>query len=213
MDEVTFRFGMREIGVKDRNYKLNGKNLWLRGSNLVFEWNWGGIIDGKEKDYLVTESREMSMNSFRTHTQPPPRLWCDVCDEHGTMILAEFPVLYNYQDYKFTPAEYEIWHRNVLTDVAGWMARLWNHPSVIMWVLSNESQGDNAWEEGPYQDFVNGRSIRRGQRSAQARRGRRTTTTSTRAATSRTRWKGISKVASRAGSKRPETARPPIPST
>ena len=115
LDEVTFRFGMREIGVKDRNYKLNGQNLWLRGSNLVFEWNWGGIIDGKEKDYLVTEAREMSMNSFRTHTQPPPRLWCDVCDEHGTMILAEFPVLYNYQDYKFTPAEYEIWHRNVLS--------------------------------------------------------------------------------------------------
>ena len=155
LDELTFRFGIREIGVADRNYKLNGKNLWLRGSNLVFEWNWGDTITGHEVDYLVTEAREMSMNSFRTHTQPPPRLWCDICDEHGTMILAEFPVLYNYRDYKFTPDEYEIWHRNVLTDVAGWMARLWNHPSVIMWVLSNESRQDNAWEEGPYQDFVN----------------------------------------------------------
>jgi hypothetical protein len=155
LDEVTFRFGMREIGMKDRHYKLNGRNLWLRGSNLVFEWDWGDTITGHEVDYLVTEAREMSMNSFRTHTQPPPRLWCDVCDEHGTMILAEFPVLYNYVDYKFTPEEYDIWHRNVLTDAAGWMARLWNHPSVIMWVLSNESRGDNAWEEGPYQDFVN----------------------------------------------------------
>lgn len=155
LDEVTFRFGMREIGVQDRNYKLNGKNLWLRGSNLVFEWNWGDTITGHEKDYLVTEAREMNMNSFRTHTQPPPRLWCDVCDEHGTMILAEFPVLFNYQDYKFTPEEWEIWHRNVLSDAAGWMSRLWNHPSVIMWVLSNESRNDNAWEEGPFQDFVN----------------------------------------------------------
>lgn len=155
LDELTFRFGMREIGVKNRNYQLNGKNLWLRGSNLVFEWNWGDVVRGKEKDYLVTEAREMSMNSFRTHTQPPPRLWCDICDEHGTMILAEFPVLYNYADYKFTAEEYEIWHHNVLTDSAGWMARLWNHPSVIMWVLSNESRGDNAWEEGPFQDFVN----------------------------------------------------------
>ncbi len=155
LDELTFRFGMREIGVKNRNFQLNGKNLWLRGSNLVFEWNWGDVVRGKEKDYLVTEAREMSMNSFRTHTQPPPRLWCDICDEHGTMILAEFPVLYNYQDYRFTPEEYEIWHRNVLTDSAGWMARLWNHPSVIMWVLSNESRGDNAWEEGTFQDFVN----------------------------------------------------------
>ncbi len=155
LDRVTFRFGMREIGVKDGNYKLNGKNLWLRGSNLVFEWNWGDTITGKEIEYLVTEAREMSMNSFRTHTQPPNRKCSDVCDEHGTMLLAEFPVLYNYQDYKFTPEEYEIWHRNVLTDSAGWMARLWNHPSVIMWVLSNESHLDNEWEETVFQDFVN----------------------------------------------------------
>lgn len=155
LDEMSFRFGMREIGVKSRHYQLNGRNLWLRGSNLVFEWNWADVITGKEKDYLVTEAREMSMNSFRTHTQPPPRLWCDICDENGTMILAEFPVLYNYADYKFTPEEYKIWHENVLSDVTGWMTRLWNHPSVIMWVLSNESRGDNVWEEGPYQDFVN----------------------------------------------------------
>lgn len=155
LDELTFRFGMREIGVQDRNYKLNGKNLWLRGSNLVFEWDWGDTITGHERDYLVTEAREMSMNCFRTHTRPPPRLWADICDEQGTMILAEFPVLFNYQDYKFTPEEWEVWHRNCLLDAAGWMARLWNHPSVIMWVLSNESRGDNAWEEGPFQDFVN----------------------------------------------------------
>jgi len=155
LDEVSFRFGMREFGVKNRDFYLNGKRIWLRGSNLVFEWNWGDTITGHEKDYLVTEAREMSMNCFRTHTQPPPRLWADICDEYGTMILAEFPVLYNYADYKFTADEYEIWHRNVLTDTAGWMARLWNHPAVIIWVLSNESQLDNEWEEGPFQDFVN----------------------------------------------------------
>jgi len=155
LDQLSFRFGMRKIAVQERNYKLNGKDLWLRGSNLVFEWNWGDTITGHEKDYLVTEAREMSMNSFRTHTQPPPRLWCDIGDEYGTMILAEFPVLYNYQDYKFTPEEYAIWHRNVLTDSIGWMTRLWNHPSVIMWVLSNESNRDNRWEEGPFQQFVN----------------------------------------------------------
>ena len=155
LDELTFRFGMREIGVADRNYKLNGRDLWLRGSNLVFEWDWGDTITGHEFDYLVTEAREMSMNSFRTHTRPLPKLWADVCDENGTMILAEFPVLYNYQDYKFTPEELEVWHRNCMTDAAGWMARLWNHPSVVMWVLSNESNRDNEWEEGPFQDFVN----------------------------------------------------------
>lgn len=155
LDAATVRFGMREITVAGGHYLLNGKTLRFRGSELVFEWQWAADrIAGKEKDYLVTEAREMSMNAFRTHTMPPPPLWADVCDEHGTMLLVEFPCLYNYVDYRFTPQEYEVWHRNVLTDAAGWMARLWNHPSVVMWVLSNESNRDRDWETGPYHDFV-----------------------------------------------------------
>lgn len=154
LDTVTIRFGMREITVAGGHYLLNSKTLRLRGSNLVFEWNWGDTITGKEFDYLVTEAREMSMNAFRTHTMPLPPLWANICDENGTMILAEFPCLYNFQDYRFTPEEYAIWHRNVLTDAAGWMGRLWNHPAVVMWVLSNESNRDSPWEMGPYHDFV-----------------------------------------------------------
>ncbi len=154
LDEVTIRFGMREITIADGHYLLNGKTLRLRGSELCFEWNWGDTITGKEFDYLVTEAREMSMNAFRTHTMPLPPLWANICDENGTMVLAEFPCLYNYQDYKFTSEEYDIWHRNVLTDAAGWMGRLWNHPAVVMWVLSNESNRDSQWEMGPYHDFV-----------------------------------------------------------
>ena len=153
LDELSFRFGMREIKVADGNYKLNGKNLWLRGNNLVSEWNWAPV-KGHEMDYLVTEAREMSANCFRTHTQPPPKPWADICDEYGTLILAEFSCLYNWSNYQFTPEEYAIWHQNTITDAAGWMTRLWNHPAVIMWVLSNESPVDGEWETGPYQDFV-----------------------------------------------------------
>ncbi len=154
LDTVTIRFGMREITIAGGHYLLNGKTLRLRGSELCFEWNWGDTITGKEFDYLVTEAREMSMNAFRTHTMPLPPLWANICDENGTMVLAEFPCLYNYQDYKFTLEEYAIWHKNVLSDAAGWMGRLWNHPAVVMWVLSNESNRDSQWEMGPYHDFV-----------------------------------------------------------
>jgi hypothetical protein len=154
LDAVTTRFGMREITIVGGHYLLNGKTLRLRGSELCFEWNWADTITGKEFDYLVTEAREMSMNAFRTHTMPLPPLWANICDENGTMILAEFPCLYNYQDYKFTSDEYAIWHKNVLSDAAGWMGRLWNHPAVVMWVLSNESNRDSQWEMGPYHDFV-----------------------------------------------------------
>jgi hypothetical protein len=155
LDEVSFRFGMREIKTEGGRYTLNGRPLWLRGSDLVGEWTWGDHwVVQNEKTYLVDEAREMSMNSFRTHTIPPPAKWADICDEYGTMILAEFRDLHNGTDFEFTPEEYETFHRNCLSDAAGWMARLWNHPAVITWVLSNESYSENEWEAGPYRDLV-----------------------------------------------------------
>jgi len=152
-DTVSFRFGMREILVKDGHYYLNGKPLWLRGSNLVSEWRWGEPFTSQPKRYLVDEARAMNLNCFRTHTGPPPTSWCDVADENGVMILAEMPVLQNYQRFPFNETEYDVWHEHVLTDASAWITKLWNHPSIIMWVLSNETT-DNKWEHGPYHQAV-----------------------------------------------------------
>ena len=153
-DRVRFRFGMRQVKVSRGHFTLNGKPLWLRGSNLVGEWRWGDQFNRGVKAYLVDEARIMSLNSFRTHTLPPPKLWADTGDEHGIMFLAELPVLYNNRDFKFTPAERKIFHKHALLDATGWVTKLWNHPSVILWVLSNESLHDNKWEKGPYWQYV-----------------------------------------------------------
>ena len=158
-DRVSFRFGMREVRIRKGRYSLNGEPLWFRGSNLVFEWHWGGpegLFNKNVKRYIVDEARLMSLNSFRTHTIPPPAGWLDVCDEHGTMIWAELPVLYNYADFRFTREEIEVFHRHALLDSAGWVRKLWNHPSVVLWVLSNESGRDNAWESGAFWKHVRG---------------------------------------------------------
>ena len=154
-DEVSFRFGMREFRVQDGHFALNGKPVWLRGSNLVNEWNWGEFFNENARRFIIDEARNQNLNCFRTHTSPPPHSWLNIADEHGVFILAEFPVLYNYQDFKYTPQEYEVFHANALLDARGWVTSLWNHPSVVIWVLSNESRRDDAFETGPLQDLVN----------------------------------------------------------
>ncbi len=153
-DETRFRFGMRQIAVEGGHYRLNGRPLWFRGSNLVSEWTWNDIFNREVKRYVVDEARAMNLNSFRTHTLPPPTRWLDVCDEHGTMIMAEFSVTYNYHDFALTPEEWDRFHQNVLLDAQGWVTKLWNHPSVVMWVLTNEPRGDSEWEAGPYHEHV-----------------------------------------------------------
>ncbi len=148
-DKVTFNFGMRQVTVNDGRFALNGRPLWLRGSNLVNEWLWGDKFNQNAKQYIIDEARAMSLNCFRTHTQPPPTAWLDIADTHGMMILAETPLLYNHADFGYTPEELEVLHKNTLLDTEGWITKLWNHPSVIIWVLSNESRLDNEWEAGP----------------------------------------------------------------
>ncbi|GAG22283.1 unnamed protein product, partial [marine sediment metagenome] len=79
-DVVRFRFGMRQIQVVDGHFRLNGKPLWFRGSNLVCEWHWGRRFNDSIKGYIVDEARVMNLNSFRTHTLPPPTSWVNVGD-------------------------------------------------------------------------------------------------------------------------------------
>jgi len=149
-DDVRFAFGMRQITIEDGHFRLNGKPLWLRGSNLVNEWLWSDLYNENVKQYIIDEARAMNLNVFRTHTQPLPTLWANTADRHGMMIMAETPMLYNYGDFGYSAEEFAVLHKNAMIDAEGWISKLWNHPSIIMWVLVNESRRDREWESGPY---------------------------------------------------------------
>ena len=152
LDSATIRFGMRELEVENGDWKMNGKTLWLRGTNTSNP-NWGRP-SLQQIHRGIDDYKADNVNALRTHCLPPPRIFADAYDEKGLLVLPEFPVTYNHQNFHFTAAEYAIFHQNCLRDAAGWVSRLWNHPSAVIWVLSNESRYDNAWERGPFRDFV-----------------------------------------------------------
>jgi len=149
-DTKEIRFGMRELKVKDGNFYLNNKIFYFRGSNLVNEWRWSEEFNKNLptiKNYLIDMARKMNLNSFRTHTQPPIHRWLDICDENGMLILAEFPITYNYLKFNFTEEEQEIFERNCIADSLAWISELANHPSIVIWVATNESPSEQEkWE-------------------------------------------------------------------
>lgn len=153
-DKATLTFGMRDIRVVDGDFRLNGRPLRLRGSNCLNEWNWGSDWNSDPEWYIVEQARQMNLNCFRSHTVPPETEWLDTADRHGTMWLAETPLLYNHGYFAFTPAELDVFHRNAIADATGWVTKIGNHPSIVLWVLSNESVHDSPWEAGPLSDHV-----------------------------------------------------------
>ncbi|MCM8785546.1 MAG: hypothetical protein NC827_03665 [Candidatus Omnitrophica bacterium] len=149
-DRKKIRFGMRELKVKDGNFLFNNKLFYFRGSNLVNEWKWSEEFNKNLltiKDYLIDWAKRMNLNSFRTHTQPPIHRYLDICDEKGMLILAEFPITYNYLKFNFTPEEQEVFEKNCIADSLAWISELANHPSIVMWVATNESPNEQEkWE-------------------------------------------------------------------
>jgi len=70
------------------------------------------------------------------------------------MILSEFPILYNYGLPFFASDQWDTFHKNALNDVTGWVTKLWNHPAIMIWVLTNESGTDEFWEMTTLRDHV-----------------------------------------------------------
>jgi len=145
-DQFTSRFGMREFHYdsKTKRAYLNNKIIYLRGSNITlhrfFEdslcldnpWNEKWV-----KRLLYDIPKEMYWNSFRFCIGPVPDKWFDIADEAGLLIQNEF-FLWTHKDY---------WKVEELENQVGeWMRDHWNHPSVVIWDIQNETRWDKLEE-------------------------------------------------------------------
>jgi len=143
-DRIRETFGMREFVVRDGGFYLNGKRIMLRGATdlaITAFPSWHApastITDPKWiKKYLVDDARGMNANVFRTHMGPWYKKYYEVADEHGIMLISEFP---NWPpqggaNYYHRPGFVETLHAEMELIAAN----LWNHPSVVIWAGCNE---------------------------------------------------------------------------
>ncbi|MBD3242649.1 MAG: hypothetical protein GF331_18810 [Chitinivibrionales bacterium] len=128
--------------------------MTLLGSNLVGEWTWSRdyFIDHNDSlsHYLFEDARGMNVEVLRTHTLPPSHFVCDLCDRKGMMLLAEMPMTYNYQPFRFASDDAQRYHETAVKVAEAWVEALANHPSVIMWVSTNEPIGDEFFNQAEW---------------------------------------------------------------
>jgi beta-galactosidase/beta-glucuronidase len=141
-DNFTSRFGMREFHFDSRTQKayLNNKIIYLRGSNICinrfFEdslcrdnpWNEKWV-----RRLIYDIPKSLYWNSFRFCLGPPPEKWYEIADEAGLLIQNEF-FLWTEKNYWSVP--------ELETQLGEWMRDHWNHPSVVIWDMQNETRSD-----------------------------------------------------------------------
>jgi beta-galactosidase len=138
VDQCTLPFGIRTAHFDaSKGFLLNGKHVKLKGVNNHHDGGPLGaaVLDATYKRRLKL-LKSMGCNALRmSHNPPSPELLA-YADSLGLLVIDE--IFDEWMDGK-TPAGYApqfaTWYRQ---DVANWIKRDRNHPSVIAWSIGNE---------------------------------------------------------------------------
>lgn len=146
-DETVTRFGMREFrfDTATKRAYLNGKMIYLRGSNLAlhrfFEDPQSERLPWDEqwlRKLLGEKPKKMNWNMLKFIISPVPQKWLDIADEVGLLVLYEFPI------WILSPDVMPKYDKKLDTAVLRreyerWLADSWNHPSIVYWNASEET--------------------------------------------------------------------------
>ncbi len=137
-DTADTRFGFRTIAfTTDRGFLLNGRHVKLNG--VCLHHDLGGLGAAVYPDAIrrqLTIFRKMGVNAIRTAHNPPASIFNDIADEMGFLVMSEIFDVWKRPKTKHDYARFfDEWAEK---DVASWIRRDRNHPSIIMWSVGNE---------------------------------------------------------------------------
>lgn len=148
---ASVNFGFRTSIVKGNNLLINGKPVLIKGVNR-HEMSATGAYCVSEEEMLkdVLLMKQHNINTVRTCHYPDDPKWYDLCDKYGLYVIDEANVESHGMGYKEkTLAKNPLYAKAHLVRMERMMQRDFNHPSVIVWSLGNES-GDGPNFEASY---------------------------------------------------------------
>ena len=138
---TTQRVGFRKVEIKDAQLLVNGKPIYIKGVNRHEMDPDGGYVVSRERMIQDLQlMKRFNINAVRTCHYPDDPLWYDLCDEYGIYLCAEA----NQESHGFlyqnpSPSKDPIFRQQIVERNQHNVAVNFNHPSVIIWSLGNET--------------------------------------------------------------------------
>lgn len=131
---VSERFGFRAIEARDKLLYLNGEPFYLMAA-LDQDFYPETIYTSPSEEYLRDEmlkAKRLGLNMLRCHLKVPDPRYLKVADEVGLLVWYEIP---NWDVFTSAAA------RRGEETLEAMLDRDWNHPSLVIISLINESWG------------------------------------------------------------------------
>ena len=131
IDAVSARFGCRTFKIDPENgFILNGEEYPLRGvSRHQDRWGVGNALLPEHHKEDMDLICEVGATTIRLAHYQHDQYFYDLCDERGMVVWAEIPYISNHM-----PTGRD----NTISQMKELITQNYNHPSIVVWGLSNE---------------------------------------------------------------------------
>ncbi|HER4777265.1 TPA: beta-glucuronidase [Streptococcus pyogenes] len=164
VDTYDEPFGVRSVHVADGQFFVNHKPVYFKG----FGKHEDTFINGRglnEAANLMDMNllKEIGANSFRTSHYPYSEEMMRLADRMGILVIDEIPAVGLFQNFTasldLTPKDMGTWtvmetkkaHEQAIQEL---VKRDKNHPSVVMWVVTNEPASHEAGAHDYFEPLV-----------------------------------------------------------
>jgi beta-galactosidase len=149
VEAATQRVGFRRFRIEDGIMKLNGKRVVFKGADRhEFDAKRGRAITRQDMIDDITFCKRHNINAIRTSHYPNQEYWYDLCDEYGIYLIDETNLETHgswclpgdvVTEDSAVPGSKPEWEGACVDRVNSMMKRDYNHASVVIWSLGNES--------------------------------------------------------------------------
>ena len=151
-EATSIKVGFRTAEVKDKQFKINGQPVLIKGVNVHEHSEYTGHYVTEElmrKDFELF--RKYNVNTARTSHYPQPEMFYKLADEYGIYVIDEANIESHGMGYSLskggTLGNDPLFLEDHMNRTIGMVERDKNHPSVVTWSLGNEAgNGFNFYE-------------------------------------------------------------------
>ena len=150
VDRVGSYFGLREFTVREGKLLLNGGPFYAK---LILDqgyWKESGMTPPSEQAIMddIRLAREMGFNGVRKHQKNEDERFYYYADIMGFVVWCELPSNHWFSDEAV---------KDISAEWLDIVTQNYNHPSLVTWVLFNESWGVKGIASNPrHQNFAEG---------------------------------------------------------
>ena len=131
LDRVSARFGCRSFVIDpQKGFFLNGRSYPLHGvSRHQDRWGIGNALLPEHHREDMDLICEVGANTIRLAHYQHDQFFYDLCDERGMIVWAEIPYISRHMNDA---------DENAVAQMKELITQNYNHPSIVVWGLSNE---------------------------------------------------------------------------